>query len=753
MRLTLQSTQLRNPQQAYTGLMYCSIDQVDKLKKENKIVDSEKLFVLLNGYTFILEGDREYRMNEIAANRYQREFLEMTINQDVELQVFKLPRDKEYRLGVLNLEIDIQSIQNGGNQLELDDDEFANAFKSQFKGQFFKTGQVQLFQNNENNYLIKVTRTENLSVGVDSNLVRFGGGGMLIDETEIEFSVRSGISQIKMKNVQKKQTNLFREDFNFDKLGVGGLDKELANIFRRAFSSRRFPQQFLEKYGIKHIKGLLLYGPPGTGKTLIARQLAKVLRARPPKIVNGPEIFSKFVGEAEENIRKLFEDAIKDQETLGDDSDLHIIVFDEMDAICKQRGSVSSGVGAYDNVVNQLLSMIDGVNSLNNILVIGMTNRKDLIDEAVLRPGRFEVHIEVGLPDENGRLQILQIHTENLRKNQALHNDVNNEELVTLMKNYTGAEIEAVVKSASSFAFQRMQNIYNFSQKLSQKEDFRITRADFQNALEEVKPQFGFDSNKFDLLLKNELIDYGEEFQKLQKMLRNTINQTRFGKSSKLNSILLEGCQGSGKTSIAAYFAVECGFPYVKLISPECFIGMTEDAIINKISKIFNDAYKSTLSCIVIDSIERLIEYVDIGPRFSNAILQTLLVLIKRLPDKSQNKLLIVGTTSTYQILKQLGVVSCFNLTFQTPNLTKSEEIKAVIYNYMNITEKDNVTNKHKKQLNQQQQAQIDKICQTINKIPIKRLLMLLDMVCTDENELDYQEFMACYQMAQMNHE
>lgn len=118
-------------------------------------------------------------------------------------------------------------------------------------------------------------------------------------------------------------------------MGVGGLDKELANIFRRAFASRRFPAAFLEKYGIKHIKGMLLYGPPGTGKTLIARQLALVLKAKEPKIVNGPEIFSKYVGEAEENIRKLFKEAIEDQETLAEESPLHIIVLDEMDAICK----------------------------------------------------------------------------------------------------------------------------------------------------------------------------------------------------------------------------------------------------------------------------------------------------------------------------------------------------------------------------------------------------------------------------------
>jgi vesicle-fusing ATPase len=95
-------------------------------------------------------------------------------------------------------------------------------------------------------------------------------------------------------------------------MGVGGLDNELANIFRRAFASRRFPPSFLNQYGIKHVKGLLLYGPPGTGKTLIARSLASVLKAKEPKIINGPEVFSKFVGEAEENVRKLFKDAIAD---------------------------------------------------------------------------------------------------------------------------------------------------------------------------------------------------------------------------------------------------------------------------------------------------------------------------------------------------------------------------------------------------------------------------------------------------------
>ena len=194
-------------------------------------------------------------------------------------------------------------------------------------------------------------------------------------------------------------------------------DKEFADIFRRAFASRVFPPEVLRKMGIKHVRGMLLYGPPGCGKTLIARQIGKALNAHEPKIVNGPEILNKYVGESEANIRALFEDAEKEQEEMGDNSDLHIIIFDEIDAICKARGANGDGTGVHDSIVNQLLSKIDGVEALNNVLIIGMTNRKDLIDSALLRPGRLEVHVEIGLPSEEGRVQILKIHTNTMRQN------------------------------------------------------------------------------------------------------------------------------------------------------------------------------------------------------------------------------------------------------------------------------------------------------------------------------------------------
>ena len=211
-------------------------------------------------------------------------------------------------------------------------------------------------------------------------------------------------------------TQLFKnKQINFEQLGIGGLDKQFEAIFRRAFASRVFPPSIVQRLGIKHCKGILLYGPPGTGKTLIARQIGKMLNGKEPKVVNGPEVLNKYVGQTEENIRNLFAEADAEYKEKGDDSELHVIIFDEIDAICKSRGSVRDGSGVHDTVVNQLLTKIDGVDALNNILVIGMTNRKDMLDEALIRAGRLEVHIEIGLADEKGRLQILKIHTNKVR--------------------------------------------------------------------------------------------------------------------------------------------------------------------------------------------------------------------------------------------------------------------------------------------------------------------------------------------------
>lgn len=248
---------------------------------------------------------------------------------------------------------------------------------------------------------------------------------------------------------------------NFQELGIGGLDAEFNEIFRRAFNSRRFPQSMIEKFGIKHVKGMLLHGPPGTGKTLIARKISAALNCDKPKVVNGPEIFDKYVGEAEKKVRELFADAEAEMKEKGDDSGLHVIIFDEIDAICRTRSGGGGGAGSEsgDKVVNQLLTKMDGVESLNNILVIGMTNRKDMIDKAILRPGRMEIHLEIGLPNEFGRKQIFEIHTRSMRDNNLLEPDVNIDYLAENTINYTGAEIEAVVRSATSYALFKDVNL------------------------------------------------------------------------------------------------------------------------------------------------------------------------------------------------------------------------------------------------------------------------------------------------------
>jgi vesicle-fusing ATPase len=240
----------------------------------------------------------------------------------------------------------------------------------------------------------------------------------------------------------------------------------------------------------------------------MARQIGKMLNAREPKIVNGPEILNKFVGESEKNIRELFAEAEVEYKAKGDESGLHIIIFDELDAICKQRGSTGGGTGVGDSVVNQLLSKMDGVDQLNNILIIGMTNRLDMIDEALLRPGRLEVHMEISLPDENGRLQILNIHTAKMRMNNVMSGDVLLTELAALTKNFSGAELSGLVKSATSFAFNRHIKVGTTAGVGDDLDQMQVNLDDFLNALDEVKPAFGVAEEELKSVIQNGIIKF-----------------------------------------------------------------------------------------------------------------------------------------------------------------------------------------------------------------------------------------------------
>merc|ERR1711933_549324 len=470
-----------------------------------------------------------------------------------------------------------------------------------------------------------------------------------------------------------------------EQIGIGGLDSQFGTIFRRAFSSRLFPPDIVKQMNIKHVKGMLLYGPPGTGKTLIARNIGGMLTDNEPKVINGPEILNKYVGQSEENIRKLFEDAINEQKEKGDDSSLHIIIFDEIDAICKQRGSAAtSGSGVHDTVVNQLLSMIDGVNALNNVLIIGMTNRKDLLDDALLRSGRLEVHIEIGLPDEEGREQIFRIHTKSLRDNGFLDENISISELAKRTKNYTGAEIEGVVRSAVSYAMQTPIDVDNIGKiDVKKLRNIRITQEFFDLALEEVVPELG--KKKFDDLLSfmynRGIIEFNDRVTEMKNFCSNVFDTMAKSRSSLMNrqALLLRGDMGSGKSAMAAYVANELAkWPFIRIISADAYVGAADITICAAIDKIFTDAYKSQQSIIILDDIQRLIGY-TMGPRFSNSILQALLTCIRRVNRTDNERKVMVIATCMHNVARELNLDQQFDFVRNMPSVHNKEEFERIL--------------------------------------------------------------------------
>ena len=606
----------------------------------------------------------------------------------VRLEPFELPR-RQFELSMITLELEfVKSKGPGAVQEQVDALELVKQLQRRFGGQVFTEDQKVTFEYVGNNYLCTVTGVM-VEGQEDKQVVRRGCAPpappcaprlsraplvlrLLVAKTAYIFQARSGAG-IKIVNQRSSVApNLFKsKEVSFEKLGIGGMDKQFEEIFRRAFASRVFPPHVVKRLGITHVKGMLLHGPPGTGKTLIARQIGKMLNGKEPKIVNGPEILNKYVGQSEENVRALFAEAEAELALKGDDSDLHIIIFDEIDSVCKQRGSSRDGTGVGDSVVNQLLTKIDGVNALTNILLIGMTNRKDLLDEALLRPGRLEVQIEIGLPDEKGRMQILKIKSASAMENSFMAPDVDLASIAARTKNFSGAELEGLMKSAVSFALSRQVDATDLGKPIDE-ESIKVTMADFERALTEVVPAFGASSGTLERCRLNGMIATGPRFAHLSKTAKLLVEQARQSEKTPLLTLLLEGVSGAGKTALAATLALESGFPFVKMLSAESMVGWSETSKTQQVAKIFEDAYKSPLSIILLDDIERLLEYVSIGPRFSNVVLQALLVLLKRTPPEG-HKLLVIGTTSEGRVLDEMSVSAVFNVVLNVPLLDASD--------------------------------------------------------------------------------
>ena len=250
---------------------------------------------------------------------------------------------------------------------------------------------------------------------------------------------------------------------------VGGL-AELKEELKEAVEWPIKHKEVFDYVDVETPKGVLLHGPPGTGKTLIAKALAKMTESNFISI-KGPELLSKWVGESEKGVREIFRKARQAAPC--------IIFLDEIDALVPRRGSGESSSHVTENVVSQILTEIDGLEELHNVLIIGATNRLDIVDEALLRPGRFDRIIEVPNPDTLGREQIFKIHT----KKKPLAEDVNLSKLVELTDGFNGAEIAAVANRAAMMALKRY-----VGGKSENVKKIKISQQDLLNAIDKVKP-------------------------------------------------------------------------------------------------------------------------------------------------------------------------------------------------------------------------------------------------------------------------
>ena len=265
-------------------------------------------------------------------------------------------------------------------------------------------------------------------------------------------------------------------------------------------------------------------------------------------------------------------------------------------------------------------------------------------------------------------------------------------------------------------------------------EDLRLEASDFEHALQEVHPAFGVQEDELALCCRGGIIDYSPDFSRIQETLMELVLQVKTSDRTPLLSVLLSGPPGCGKTALAASIGAASGFPFVKVISADTLIGMGEVSKCGAVADVFQDAYKSPLSMIIIDDLERLIEFVSIGPRFSNQVLQALLVLTKKNPPKADRKLLIIGTTSVPHLLDDLELTKVFNVSLPVPML-ESDHVKAVIDSMM--SGKQQVPNAD------EVKAMADACTKPIG---IKKLMLVLEMAAAQEGALDVNRFMECLQ-------
>ncbi|MBL7206882.1 MAG: CDC48 family AAA ATPase [Candidatus Aenigmarchaeota archaeon] len=419
---------------------------------------------------------------------------------------------------------------------------------------------------------------------------------------------------------------------------IGGLHEEVSKIREMVELPLRHPELF-SKLGIDAPKGVLLYGPPGSGKTLLARAVANESGVHFIS-VSGPEFMSKFYGESESNLRKIFEEAEKNSPA--------IIFIDEIDSIAPKRDEVSGEVER--RIVSQLLTLMDGLKTRGKVIVIAATNRQNSIDPALRRPGRFDREIEIGVPDQKGREEMLQIHT----RNMPLTKDVDLKKLSSITYGYVGADIEMLAKEAAMSALRR--NLPGISWKKEEElppemlEKLNVTGEDFDNSLKMVEP-----SAMREVLIEIPNVKWENigGLEKIKESLKESIewpmkNPESFKRIGikPPTGLLLYGPPGTGKTLLAKAVANESGANFISVKGPEIlskWVGESEKGL----RDIFRRAKQVAPTIIFFDEIDSIAPRRggnDSGTRVTENVVSTILTEMSGLEE--MHDVVIIAATN-----------------------------------------------------------------------------------------------------------
>jgi transitional endoplasmic reticulum ATPase len=377
---------------------------------------------------------------------------------------------------------------------------------------------------------------------------------------------------------------------------IGGLGNAVGRVREMIELPLRHPELF-KRLGVEAPKGVLLHGPPGTGKTLLAKAVANETNAS-FYTIGGPEIMSKFYGESEEKLRNVFEQAEKNAPS--------IIFIDEIDSIAPKREEVTGEVER--RIVAQLLSLMDGMSSRGKVVVIGATNRVNAVDPALRRPGRFDREIEIGVPDRNGRLEILQIHT----RGMPLAKDVNLEKLADISHGFVGADLQSLSKEAAIGALRKILPEIDLSSESIPAETLRkiiVTMEDFMDVVKEMEPSAmrevfvevpdvkwedigGLSSIKQEL---QEAVEWPLKYQGV----------FTYADAVPPKGILLYGPPGTGKTLIAKAAANESEANFISIKGPELlskWVGESEKGV----REVFRKARQAAPCIIFFDEVDAI---------------------------------------------------------------------------------------------------------------------------------------------------